>query len=74
MTEDEARGKWCPMTRGVVKADFAAAVNASGEDRLGFCIASDCMMWRIREVDVQDQLAGTMKKVEDGYCGLAGKL
>lgn len=67
MTEDEAKGKWCPMYR------VTSYVNADGEThdtdnrkyafpRESSCLASACMMWRV------DPRAET-----HGHCGLAGK-
>ena len=59
MTEEEAKTKWCPMTRfffaqmsgrltgsGVLpgEAPMFAAVNTDRPD--GACIGSGCMMWR----------------------------
>jgi len=62
MTEDEARTKWCPHRRYLrngLAADFQKQEQVS-------CIASDCMMWRARDVVVGQ------KYVPGGYCGLAG--
>lgn len=56
MTEDEAKTKWCPMTR--VGHVAGMAINRHPDERDFYvetrCVASSCMMWR------------------DSYCGLAG--
>lgn len=76
MTEDEARKKWCPMVRTGLTAGMAVnhhigssrhimqAGDVHDETR---CVASDCMMWRWRVVEV------LWVSHTDGYCGLAGK-
>ncbi len=69
LIEEQARGKWCSEAR-VVKTNGAAELVSGNRDSndqpMGFCIASDCMMWRW---DVSDaQLDGKAK----GHCGLAG--
>jgi hypothetical protein len=69
VTEEEARGKWCPFARrAAFLADFdgvtrsMTAVNRSGNlpDEDCRCIASDCMAWR-----------WLAHGHDDGYCGLA---
>jgi hypothetical protein len=73
MTEEEAKTKWCPMARylaifrnGSGSIDSIAAYNRGLDDsglNKSQCIASDCMMWRLRRFREDDA---------DGYCGLAG--
>jgi hypothetical protein len=79
MNEEQARTKWCPMTRVF-----------SGRDKdASKCIASGCMMWqptvRIWHFERGNFLEigesySALDKVEerydnsDGYCGLGGKL
>jgi hypothetical protein len=58
VTEEEAKGKWCPMTV-LIKRDNALC----GEP----CIASECMMW------VWDTDWDTDEESK-GHCGLAGGL
>jgi len=62
MTEDEARTKWCPMSRIIFDDEEGgvANLNRNGTDTFGLCIASGCMMWRL--VSIGSDL---------GYCGLA---
>jgi hypothetical protein len=70
VTEDEARGKWCPFARRAsTRSDYdsvvraMASINRIGEDGRPDpecrCVASDCMAWR--RVDLLRN---------DGYCGL----
>lgn len=82
MTEDEARGKWCPFVRVIEirtgperyeRLDSRGNLNESGGPS---CIASDCMMWRwvvspsdaAREA--KDPFIEVVSEVS-GYCGLA---
>jgi hypothetical protein len=63
MTEDEAKQKWCPMTR---------------DEHHNRCIASGCMMWRWdyspREVKRYVEVNPESTPPEaDGHCGLAGE-
>lgn len=59
MTEDEAKTKWCPMSRNAVAVgpagDIEVADNrlpGTGEARgMPVCIGSACMMWRWGEPD-----------------------
>ena len=72
MTEEEARGRWCPFAnsrfprvwKGYVEAGDALVVTKHKMSfaELSSCIASSCMAWRS-----SGGLSG------DGYCGLAGK-
>jgi hypothetical protein len=76
MTEDEARKKWCPMSRINTGEAPNVSFNRITTDAflenksaaVGMCIASDCMMWRERCLPGE----GIPKK-EDyiGFCGLA---
>ena len=76
MTEDEAKTKWCPLSRQLssdgkgLGAIFAAVNrNFSEKGEMEFatsrtnCVASACMMWRRSHPDLKG----------NGYCGLAGK-
>ena len=77
MTEDEAKGKWCPMVRITTIIHNGESLMLSANRDMSFCvpvnslelatditkcIASACMMWRV------DPRAET-----HGHCGLAGK-
>jgi hypothetical protein len=65
MTEDEAKKKWCPMTRNIqVMGMNRNTIDYS--DYKSNCLASECMMWRwvIKEGYPNGR----------GYCGLGGKL
>jgi hypothetical protein len=73
MTEEEAKTKWCPMTR----AGNAAGCNRS--DATTNCIGSDCMMWtKINESELIAYKTTTNGVVIDhvysdeneGHCGL----
>jgi hypothetical protein len=59
MTEDEAREKWCPMTR----------YHNNGE-ACGGCIASDCMMW---VATAARKYTDDGDEIPTGYCGLSRK-
>ena len=56
MTEAEARTKRCPII-GAIVANPQAELSL----RMPFCIASNCMMWRL-----------SYEPNDDGFCGLAG--
>ena len=72
MTENEAKTKWCPMSRfstydgtGVSNRDNFQSVGHSAEG----CIASACMMWR---EDLTREEAQNGVYAKDGHCGLGG--
>lgn len=68
MTEDEARKKWCPMSRTQFPP-HASTGNRNFDGTLtktDNCVGSACMMWRlVPRIYTQDP--------QHGYCGLAGK-
>ena len=66
MREEEAKQKWCPMTRtassasnGVAAINVRDMQNISNETR---CIASECMMWKWEK--------SSLNIPTTGYCGL----
>ncbi len=70
-TEDEARGKWCPMARVAVMSDNPerGAHNRLIDDEKklegrAHCIASDCMAWRWHNANAEEEI---------GYCGAFGR-
>lgn len=78
MTEEEARGKWCPYARQqstMGRNSFnrrGSAVKVLAGCR---CIASECMAWRwgteiVTEGDWEQ--TSEVKSTTHGYCGLAG--
>jgi hypothetical protein len=75
LTEEEARGKWCPQVRfsnfNGEYPDAESAVNtydrATQAKDFG-CIASECMMFRHSGLTCKGE---PMK--DQYYCGLAGK-
>jgi hypothetical protein len=46
MTEDEAKTKWCPMSRSWDEAGSANRGRKGEIDVADCCIGSACMMWR----------------------------
>lgn len=76
MTEQEARTKWCPMTR-VLSTNWkhGCGFNRITDDTAkiqgpatgSFCLASDCMMWRWKEKSSPND------PNRRGHCGLGGK-
>lgn len=71
MTEDEAKQKWCPMTR-MADANQGYPMNRGNQGGNG-CIGSQCMMWRShRTISGNPENKGAVVSVV-GYCGLAGK-
>ena len=74
MTENEAKKKWCPMTR---VSNGYRVVNRKFTDVADFhphhcCVGALCMMWRWSG----DVPVGTDPRsgLAPGYCGLAGRL
>ena len=72
LTENEARGKWCPFGRElrvyeseIVNLAAVTAVNRDYGEASCPCLASGCMAWRWSN---HSRLDGTAT----GYCGLAG--
>jgi len=63
MTEDEARGKWCPMYR--CSTDNGTLSDNATHGSSGYCCTSECMMWRWENNPVCNQPS-------IGYCGLGG--
>jgi hypothetical protein len=81
MTEEEAKTKWCPLSRVGDGANSAynrvgfAAVSPSKDSadfRAVKCIGRDCMAWRNYEVPTvfEDGSVGTPK--QHGFCGAFG--
>ena len=67
MKESEAREMWCPFSgkHPTVYDQYAALVS--------FCIASDCMAWRVKKYYGVEMTGADEKVTKVGYCGLAGK-
>lgn len=69
MTEEEAKGKWCPMARAassigyfpVNRMEAKLTEDGSVADPDCMCLASGCMMWRWHGPHDEKR----------GYCGLA---
>lgn len=80
MTEDEAKGKWCPFARGSYYATTSVNRDQCGAAWGGAqCLANGCAAWRWawsddwREVEGSDGLASQrLPSSTHGYCGLAG--
>jgi hypothetical protein len=86
LTEEEARGKWCPQARVEFSRGSINRLAGGGWNGPANCIASECMMWRgiqetwiiskeryakPRETFSADDFM--MKYGNKGYCGLGGK-
>lgn len=57
MTEEEAKTKWCPMVRSpgwVVDGAMGNRDHRGGWTGGDCCVASECMMWRWRQVKNPD--------------------
>jgi len=75
VTEEEAKGKWCPHVRQTSgSSDDGSSWNRIAGRNEGAhgseCIASECMAWRW-EVEFEPYVGN--KPATKGYCGLAGK-
>jgi hypothetical protein len=66
LTEEEARGKWCPHGRSFVSAEKLVGqynigpintVLINGKQHQTNCIASECMMWRWRVPNLRGRQA-----------------
>lgn len=87
MTEQEARTKWCPMSRvSLTKGEVGYnRVDGGIPSEYATCIGSDCMMWEWAEEeyifsggkvdDSYEEVPGGLwrkkKEIRHGYCGLA---
>ena len=70
-TEEEAKKKWCPMSRDTAISEGSYNRTATGKVVAScMCIASECMMWRWVRFDTGRPDTGTSSNV--GYCGLTG--
>lgn len=78
MTEDEAKTKWCPMTRA---GDINLGATENRPDGSFNCLASGCMMWRwttyyknskTGEAPMKPGAYETGTAAQNGYCGLGG--
>lgn len=76
MTENEAKQRWCPMTRfhvgggGLTYDNKPQSDNKAASPKSPLCIASECMMWRN---ETSTNCHTGVNRVCGGYCGLAGK-
>lgn len=69
MTADEAKTKWCPMTR-VGSRESIDGTNRDWQDRdipAAKCIASDCMVW---QWDLFQEQVDKYNPMPHGHCGL----
>ena len=69
MTEDEARGKWCPFTR-YIGSHYGRLAQPQVDQTV--CLASDCMEWRWSHAE-KGMMRGNDLEYTQGYCGLGGK-
>lgn len=85
VSEADARTKWCPMARDVLRrggnrSDYGGygepADPQYGAEMAAHypCIGSRCMAWRWVETHLQDERGDFTIRSDDthGYCGLAG--
>lgn len=88
LSEEEARGKWCPFARSLVYAvdnygnqSHATSCNRNinGQPSTA-CLGSACMSWRWQGWKVQGAILPQQNPPEEkrvgprlGYCGLAGE-
>lgn len=75
MTEEEAKKKWCPMTRAhiTVSRDYYGTETAEGpavnkHTKDAYCIGSACMMFRAYQINAFPGPPETIC-----YCGLGGR-
>lgn len=79
MTEDEAKTKWCPMTRHGYGSEGVGInrMHNNKQPETARCIGSDCMMWRKGGISYAADREYSEQELEviysHGYCGLAGK-
>lgn len=81
MTEQEAKGKWCPMYRETPYVGSDGMTYSKENRRFPYddtsrCLASSCMMWQWNSY--HGETSGTKSiafpTVEmGGFCGLGGK-
>ena len=56
MTEEEAKGKWCPHSRTLHQGGIDETPTSNGTLRFT-CIGSECMAWRWTNGDVENMRA-----------------
>lgn len=66
MTEDDAKTKWCPMTR-IGDMNVPTGINR-GNNSNNKCIASDCMVWKFTDTRTKDGYGNARNP--EGQCGL----
>jgi hypothetical protein len=80
LTEEEAKTRWCPFARQLMRAgDTWAPANRDRDyDDMCLCIASQCMAWRwnnaMSEAEFVKMATTGETKAPVGFCGLAGKV
>ena len=74
LTEDEAKGKGCPMVSGRTERKTRGIMGDKRTKGI-YCIASECMMWRTGAHRNGCTATKCYKGCGygKGYCGLAGK-
>lgn len=81
LTEEEAKTKWCPFTRIVMKGyrDSDALLATANRDSIDAgsglgptcnCIASDCMAWRPLMEAPEDKIHAIKRRREEAGTGL----
>ena len=78
MKEEEAKQRWCPMSKTSMLEECIMGVTTYNYNRLDVgdnvvpneckCIASDCMMW-VEDLTREEASSGFIAK--NGHCGLA---
>lgn len=83
ITEAEAKTKWCPFARQLMKIRVPippfdavdvraiASANRFDGDAMSTCIGSRCMAWRTTK-RTQDETIDDAPVITYGFCGLAG--